>query len=97
MDIQEIYQLEKSDRFLLIEEINQLSLLVSDYFKPDKLNIGALGNIVPQLHIHIVIRRKNDPLWPQGIWQASMPSIPYHESELKSLLPALGDLVNKAY
>lgn len=62
MDIQEIYQLEKSERFLLIEEINQLSLLVRDYFKPDKLNIGALGNIVPQLHIHIVIRRKNDPL-----------------------------------
>ncbi|HAU1295592.1 TPA: HIT domain-containing protein [Legionella pneumophila] len=93
MDIQEIYQLEKSDRFLLIEEINQLSLLASDYFKPDKLNIGALGNIVPQLHIHIVIRRKSDPLWPQGIWQASMPSIPYLESELKSLLSTLGDLV----
>ncbi|HAT1774896.1 HIT domain-containing protein [Legionella pneumophila] len=93
MNIQEIHQLEKSDRFLLIEEINQLSLLASDYFKPDKLNIGALGNIVPQLHIHIVIRRKSDPLWPQGIWQASMPSIPYPESELKSLLPTLGDLV----
>lgn len=92
-NIQEIYQLVKEEREVLIEEINQLSLLVNGYFKPDKLNIGALGNVVPQLHVHIVARTKNDVLWPQGIWQSSMLATPYDEEKLKTLLPILRNLI----
>ncbi|KGP62243.1 diadenosine tetraphosphatase [Legionella norrlandica] len=91
--IQEIYQLEKKEQQLLIEEINQLSLLMNNYFCPDKLNIGALGNIVSQLHIHVIARRKSDPLWPHGIWQSSMSATPYQECELNNVLPPLCDLI----
>lgn len=76
-----------------MEEINQLSLLVNDYFKPDKLNIGALGNVVPQLHIHIVARNKSDDLWPQGIWQSTMQATSYEEKQLNAFLPELKNLV----
>jgi diadenosine tetraphosphate (Ap4A) HIT family hydrolase len=92
-NIQELYQLEKEARQILIEEINHLSLLVNGYFKPDKLNVGALGNVVPQLHVHVVARSKNDDLWPQGLWQSSMRTTPYDETTLKDLLPLLQVLV----
>lgn len=87
--VQEIYQLSKQDRALLMEEINQLSLLVQEYFKPEKLNIGALGNIVAQLHVHVIGRNKQDSLWPQGVWQSSHHPNSYTEEQLKKLLPDL--------
>lgn len=92
-NIQEIHQLNKKDRGTLMEEINQLSLLMTHYFKPEKLNIGALGNIVPQLHVHVVARSAKDSLWPQGIWQSSFNATPYSEDKLKTLLPVLCDLI----
>ncbi|CEG58052.1 HIT domain-containing protein [Legionella fallonii] len=92
-NLQEIYQLEKEERQILMEEINQLSLLINEYFKPDKLNIGALGNVVPQLHLHIIARCKKDDLWPQGIWQSSMQATLYEEKQLNALLPSLKDLI----
>ncbi len=92
-NVHEVYQLVKEERQILMEEINQLSLLVNDYFKPDKLNIGALGNVVPQLHIHIVARNKSDDLWPQGIWQSTMQATSYEEKQLNAFLPELKNLV----
>lgn len=92
-NVQELHQLVKEDRELLMEEINQLSLLVNDYFNPDKLNIGALGNVVPQLHVHVIARTQLDGLWPQGVWQSSMIATPYDEERLRVLLPALRDLI----
>lgn len=92
-NIQEIYQLNKDHRQLLMEEINQLSLIAHDYFNPDKLNIGALGNVVSQLHVHVVVRTETDNLWPQGIWQASFSSTPYERSKLDILLPDLHKLI----
>ncbi len=92
-NIQELFQLEKKERQILIEEINHLSLLVHGYFKPDKLNIGALGNVVPQLHVHVVARSKHDDLWPQGLWQKSMQATPYDEKKINGLLPILQDLI----
>ncbi len=92
-NVYEVHQLVKEERQILMEEINQLSLLVKDYFKPDKLNIGALGNVVPQLHIHVVARNKSDDLWPQGIWQSAMQTTPYEEKQLNAFLPHLKNLV----
>lgn len=92
--IQEIFQLESDERFILMEEIHQLSLVVHRYFKTDKLNIGALGNIVSQLHIHVVGRNKNDILWPQGIWQASFDASAYEKNILDVHLSELTPLVN---
>lgn len=88
-DICELFQLEESERLILMEEINQLSLLMNGYFNPDKLNIATLGNVVPQLHIHVVGRFRNDPLWPQGIWHSGLSARAYTEEQLSILLPDL--------
>lgn len=67
-DIFEIYELDESDQLLLLYEINHVSKLLVDTKTPDKLNVAAIGNIVPQLHIHIIARYKDDRAWPNPIW-----------------------------
>ncbi len=57
----------------LMTEIAQVSRVLKDVTKCDKINIAAIGNVVPQLHIHIVARWKTDPLWPKPVWGAAPP------------------------
>ena len=61
------------DATLLMAEIAQVSRVLKDVARCDKLNIAAIGNVVPQLHVHIVARRKNDPLWPKPVWGLAQP------------------------
>lgn len=81
-NITEIMQLHRSDREQLIHEIDAASHVLQNIFQPDKLNVGSLGNIVSQLHIHVVGRFQHDPLWPQGIWQLNNIEKPYTDSAL---------------
>lgn len=83
--ISEIYQLNSEQQKDLMKEINEISHLINAHFNPHKLNIGALGNITRQLHIHVVGRFKYDCLWPQGIWQKDLPVQNYSATELISL------------
>ena len=87
--IQEIDQLPMELQHTLIEEISALSRLVKQQFKPDKLNVGTLGNIVSQLHIHIIARFTSDKLWPQGVWQEQQETKPYETDDLEALLAKL--------
>ena len=66
--IREIYQLEAADRTLLLDESCALSEFIMDYYKGEKLNVAALGNQVPQLHLHHIVRYASDPAWPGPIW-----------------------------
>ena len=66
--VREIHELEAADRALLIEEIAQVSRALVDMVEPDKVNVGALGNVVPQLHVHVVARFRTDPAWPGPVW-----------------------------
>ena len=61
------------DAGLLMEEILLASRSLKNATGCDKLNIAAIGNVVPQLHIHIVARWLNDPLWPKPVWGAAPP------------------------
>jgi len=54
----------------LMDEILLVSGVLKNVTRCDKLNIAAIGNVVPQLHVHIVARRKDDPLWPKPVWGA---------------------------
>jgi diadenosine tetraphosphate (Ap4A) HIT family hydrolase len=56
---------------LLMEEIAAVSRALKDETLCDKLNVAAIGNMVPQLHIHVVARRIGDPLWPRPVWGAT--------------------------
>ena len=84
--MEEIEQLPRSMQHQLMDEISQLSAIVRTYFNPHKLNIAALGNIVKQLHVHVVARFTEDPLWPHAIWQAGQTETPYDLQVLNPLL-----------
>lgn len=79
--VREIHHLDKEDRALLMEEIALASRILEELFRPDKINVGALGNIVPQLHVHVIGRFKNDPAWPHPVWGRVDPA-PYAAEEL---------------
>lgn len=85
--ISEIYSLDKKDQLQLLEESNALSLFMANALKPDKLNVAALGNMVPQLHIHHIARYKTDPAWPAPVW-GKVTAIPYVNQVKERLLDA---------
>jgi len=68
--INELYQLEGADYQQLTAESRHLSEVVMAVFAGDKLNVAALGNMVPQLHIHHIVRYEGDPAWPNPVWGA---------------------------
>ena len=67
-----------------MREIRLVSTAMEELFRPQKLNVGALGNIVEQLHVHIIARHDDDPAWPGPVWGHS-PSEPYDEKQLDNL------------
>jgi diadenosine tetraphosphate (Ap4A) HIT family hydrolase len=82
--VREIHELPAGDRGTLIEEIAWAGEALARLFQPDKLNVGALGNVVPQLHVHVVARSAADPAWPGPVW-GSGAAIPYPDDELEEL------------
>lgn len=73
--VREIFQLEDDDQVQLVRESSQLSEVLMDVFSGDKLNVAALGNVVPQLHIHHIVRFRTDPAWPRPVWGTVEPAI----------------------
>ena len=80
-DVGEIFQLSLQDQQQLMSESSQLAEILAVKFQADKINIAALGNMVPQLHIHHVVRYRDDIAWPAPIWGAVSVK-PYAENEL---------------
>lgn len=66
--MRELVDLMPGDQDQLLREINSVSRCLQQLFKPDKLNVAALGNMVPQLHIHIIARFASDAAWPKPVW-----------------------------
>jgi len=83
-NISEIYQLSEEDQQQLIRESSQISRMMVELFKPDKINVAALGNMVSQLHIHHVARFTTDAAWPAPVWGA-VPAKAYGDIELKKI------------
>ncbi|MGR9054000.1 MAG: HIT domain-containing protein [Gammaproteobacteria bacterium] len=81
-DISEIYQLEQDQRALLHQESDYLSERLARLFNADKMNIAAIGNLVPQLHVHHVVRYRSDAAWPAPVW-GKFEAIPYAEAQLR--------------
>ena len=67
-NITDISELSSKDQMLLMKEIVHCSKLMKKIFKTKKLNVEKIGNIVPQLHIHIIARSTNDSTWPLSVW-----------------------------
>lgn len=67
-DIKELDELSPEQQLLLLGELNLVSKLFKQIFRPQLLNIGKLGNVTPQLHFHIIARYRDDPYFPNPIW-----------------------------
>jgi diadenosine tetraphosphate (Ap4A) HIT family hydrolase len=72
-ELSELFQLDPADRATLIEEIAAVSAALHATPGVDKINVGALGNIARQLHVHVVGRRVGDAAWPGPVWGAGAP------------------------
>ncbi len=90
-DISEIYQLSEEDQAQLLKESSLLAEVLMGQFNGDKMNIAALGNIVPQCHVHHIVRYRNDSAWPAPIW-GKLAAKPYTEEALSELLFKLKEL-----
>ncbi|HDZ8842659.1 TPA: HIT domain-containing protein [Aeromonas dhakensis] len=81
-NLREIHHLAPAQQQQLMQESCAVATLMEQALRPDKVNVAALGNLVPQLHLHHVARFSTDKAWPGPIWGAH-PSLPYDESTLQ--------------
>jgi len=84
-EITEIYQLNQTERSLLIDESCYLAENLAALYKADKMNVAAIGNMVPQLHIHHIVRYRTDAAWPGPVW-GKFDAVPLSEQQISEQL-----------
>jgi diadenosine tetraphosphate (Ap4A) HIT family hydrolase len=84
-DAVEIFDLFHTDRAVLMEEITRASQALKSVSGAQKINVGALGNLVPQLHVHVVARSAGDAAWPGPVWGQGT-TVAYSQPALEALL-----------
>ena len=89
--ISQILDLNRKDQIRLMDEIQYCSKIMKKNFPCDNLNVEKVGNIVPQLHIHIVPRHKKDPSWPLSIWVVK--GKPYSKLALSKMIIKLQSII----
>jgi diadenosine tetraphosphate (Ap4A) HIT family hydrolase len=87
-NVTEIYQLSSEDQRQLIHESSYLAKSLAQAFAADKINVAALGNVVPQLHIHHIVRYRDDPAWPAPVWGA-VPTKTYRNDKMTEVVNRL--------
>lgn len=83
-DISELFQLDDADQQQLWRETTAFAELLKDSFDADKLNVAALGNVVSQLHMHVIVRRRDDAAWPAPVW-GKHPARPYTAEQVATI------------
>ena len=83
-EVSELFQLDEADQRSLWHETNLLAEVLKDTFKADKMNVASLGNMVSQLHMHVIARRRGDAAWPAPVW-GHQPAQPYSEDQVKEV------------
>jgi len=91
-EISELYQLDEDEQDQALRESILISEIIMHHFNGDKLNTAALGNMVPQLHLHHVVRFKNDPAWPKPVWGNIKPQ-PYSKKDCLKISKTLQHLI----
>ena len=91
-NLTEIIDLTLDEQAIVLQEINLVAKILKKSFKADKLNIANLGNVVSQLHIHIIARFKNDISFPKPIWGAAQTK-PYEEKAAQTLISEIQNLL----
>jgi diadenosine tetraphosphate (Ap4A) HIT family hydrolase len=93
-DVSELFDLDENARTHLMGEISRVGQSLKSWAKArngcDKINVGLIGNMVPQLHVHVVARTKTDGAWPGTVWAAG-PAVSYGAAELQRIAAELRD------
>ena len=84
----EIIDLDEVEQAQLMAEVSRAARALKDITKCDKLNIAALGNMVPQLHVHVIARRSSDAAWPRPVWGV-VPPLAHDAAEVQHFISAL--------
>jgi diadenosine tetraphosphate (Ap4A) HIT family hydrolase len=90
----ELFDLDAGDRATLLAELDVVGRTLEALVRPDKINIAALGNVVPQLHVHVIARFTADAAWPRPVWgigEAERYAPDARSQRLTDLRAALGD------
>lgn len=90
--ISEVFQLGVADQQRLWQETTALAQLLSEGLAADKMNIGALGNVVSQLHVHVIVRKRDDAAWPAPVW-GKHPAKPYSDAQVEAIRARLRELL----
>ena len=83
-EVSELFQLDAHDQQALWQETTLLAETLKDTFAADKMNVAALGNMVSQLHMHVIVRRRDDAAWPAPVW-GKHPARPYGEEQVAAI------------
>jgi len=95
--LRDLHEVRPADHASLMTDITRASRALIQLFRPDKVNVAALGNIVPQLHIHIIARHTTDPAWPRPVWGVGpQPPVPYPADVLAARSAQLRDALSEA-
>ncbi|MFT3931668.1 MAG: HIT family protein [Spongiibacteraceae bacterium] len=92
-EIIELFELSRVDQQQLLDEIAQVSAAMAGHFRADKMNVAALGNVVPQLHVHIIARFNTDKAWPKPVW-GTVPAQPYADDVLRDRIAEIEALLS---
>lgn len=95
-DVSEVFQLGAEDQQALWAETALLGEVLKDAFKADKINIATLGNVVSQLHMHVIVRYRTDDAWPAPVW-GRHPAKPYDEAQVAALREKLRSVMPRQY
>lgn len=79
--LREMHDVPQHKYSLLMQEIRDCSVALHKMTRADKINVAALGNVVPQLHVHVIARYQHDPAWPDPVWGADVEPKRYTASE----------------
>ncbi|ROL72969.1 HIT family protein [Pseudomonas protegens] len=83
-DISELFQLDVTDQQQLWQETTALAEVLKDSFDADKMNVATLGNVVSQLHMHVIVRKRDDAAWPAPVW-GKHPAEPYNAQQVAAI------------
>ncbi|HDS1736637.1 HIT domain-containing protein [Pseudomonas hunanensis] len=95
-DISELFQLDAADQQQLWQETTYLAQALQQSFAADKMNVATLGNVVSQLHMHVIVRRRDDAAWPAPVW-GKVAAVEYGEAQLAELRQRLRETLNDDY
>jgi diadenosine tetraphosphate (Ap4A) HIT family hydrolase len=91
-DLIELTDLSFEDQIEVLREINLVGKILQENFGAEKLNIAALGNVVSQLHIHVIVRKKNDATFPKPVWGNAIAK-PYTEQDAQDIIRKIKSLL----